>query len=73
MEEELTTREMRPEERRLLKDFLYEAVFVPEGAEKTTSPVLPAKNQARTGKTRRTWQVLWVIYVIWICFPCCRL
>lgn len=34
MEEELTIREMRPEERRLLKDFLYEAIFVPEGAEK---------------------------------------
>ena len=43
MEEELTIREMRPEERRLLKDFLYEAVFVPEGAEKTTSPRPPGK------------------------------
>lgn len=50
MEEELTIREMRPEERRLLKDFLYEAVFVPEGAEKTTSPLLPAKKSGPHGE-----------------------
>ena len=50
MEEELTTREMRPEERRLLKDFLYEAVFVPEGAGKTTSPLLPAKKSGPHGE-----------------------
>lgn len=50
MEEGLTIREMRPEERRLLKDFLYEAVFVPERAEKTTSPVLPAKKSGPHGE-----------------------
>ena len=49
MEEELTIREMRPEERRLLKDFLYEAVFVPEGAEKTTSLRPPGKKSGPHG------------------------